>query len=159
MSEASRIPPVEKSIVVPWGIEKAFERFTDGIAEWWPLATHSVGQGRARTCAFEPEVGGRLYETLEDGTEHVWGTVRAWDPPTRVAFTWHPGLDEAGHQDVEVAFRAEGDGTRVALVHSGWERLGEEGAARREAYGPGWDRVLGLYADAGAGESAASSGR
>ena len=31
-----------KSAVVPTTPERAFEVFTDGIATWWPLDTHSV---------------------------------------------------------------------------------------------------------------------
>lgn len=148
MSEATRIPPVEKSIVVPWPVEAAFERFTARMGEWWPLSTHSVGLDRARACAIEPRVGGRLYETLEDGAEHVWGTVTEWDPPGRLGFTWHPGRDASTGQTVEIDFRPEAGGTRLDLVHSGWERLGEEAEATRAGYSPGWDFVLGLYAGA-----------
>lgn len=148
MSEATRIPPVEKTLSVPWPPAEAFDRFAGRIGEWWPLATHSVGRERARTCAIEPRVGGRVYETLDDGTEHVWGTVTAWEPPSRLAFTWHPGRDPGTRQEVEIAFRPEAGGTLLELVHDGWERLGERAAETRAEYSPGWDAVLGLYAGA-----------
>jgi len=45
--------------------------------------------------------------------------------------------------DVEVTFAADGKGTRVTLVHSGWQKLGEKGAAARAGYGEGWTVVLG----------------
>jgi uncharacterized protein YndB with AHSA1/START domain len=147
-TRSDRIAPVEKSIVVPWAPSAAFRRFTEGIGEWWPLQTHSVSRSPDATAAVEGRVGGRLYETAPDGAEHLWGTVTTWDPPRRLAFTWHPGRDADTRQEVEITFRPEGDGTRVDLVHAGWERLGEKAAETREGYGPGWDFVLGLYAEA-----------
>lgn len=151
MSEARTNPalePVVKTITVPWPVERAFRRFTEEIAAWWPLATHSVGQSEARTCALEPREGGRLYETGDDGSEHAWGTVTRWDPPRAVAFTWHPGRAPETHQEVEVTFDPVEDGTRVRVVHTGWERLGEKAAETREGYVDGWEFVLGRYAEA-----------
>lgn len=146
MSETkARIPPVERSIQVPWDPETAFRRFTERIDEWWPLETHACAPEEAETCAVEPGVGGRLYETTRDGEEHLWGTITAWDPPRRLAFTWHPGRPTATRQDVEVTFAPVRGGTRVEVVHTGWERLGKEAEETREQYGPGWEFVLGRY--------------
>jgi hypothetical protein len=47
---------------------------------------------------------------------------------------------------VEVTFRPAGVGTRVDLVHTGWERLGGKGARMRAGYDAGWAVVLGRYA-------------
>lgn len=142
------IEPVVKTITVAWPVERAFRRFTGEIGAWWPLESHSVGGEQARTCAIEPREGGRLYEVGEDGSEHAWGTVTRWEPPRRVAFTWHPGRDPETRQEVEVTFDPVDDGTRVQVVHTGWERLGEKAAETREAYGPGWEFVLGRFAGA-----------
>ncbi|MDX1624718.1 MAG: SRPBCC domain-containing protein [Gemmatimonadota bacterium] len=146
MSEAeTRVPPVERSIQVPWDPDIAFHRFTERIDEWWPLETHACDPVKAVTCAVEPRVGGRLYETTRDGEEHLWGTITAWDPPRRLAFTWHPGRPDATRQDVEITFTPERGGTRVAVFHTGWERLGENAEETREQYGPGWEFVLARY--------------
>lgn len=146
MSEAeTRVPPVERSIQVPWGPDIAFHRFTERIDEWWPLETHACDPVKAVTCAVEPRVGGRLYETTRDGEEHLWGTITAWDPPRRLAFTWHPGRPDTTRQDVEITFTPERGGTRVAVFHTGWERLGENAEETREQYGPGWEFVLARY--------------
>lgn len=85
------IPPVIKTMEVPWGPDEAFRRFTAGIATWWPLKTHSVGTVRTVSVVFEERVGGTIHEVVRDGTRHVWGTVLEWDPPTAARFTWHPG--------------------------------------------------------------------
>jgi uncharacterized protein YndB with AHSA1/START domain len=134
---------LRKTIEVAAAPDRAFRLFTEGMAGWWPVRTHSVGEDRAETVIFEPGVGGRIYERTLDGDEHVWGTVTAWEPPGRVVFTWHPGRGPDTEQDVEVRFEPSGTGTRVELVHTGWERLGDRAAAVRENYDGGWDIVLG----------------
>jgi uncharacterized protein YndB with AHSA1/START domain len=134
---------LRKTIEVAAAPDRAFRLFTEGIAGWWPVRTHSVGEDRAETVIFEPGVGGRIYERTLDGDEHVWGTVTAWEPPGRVVFTWHPGRGPDTEQDVEVRFEPSGTGTRVELVHTGWERLGDRAAAVRENYDGGWDLVVG----------------
>ena len=134
---------LRKTIEVAAAPDRAFSLFTEGMAGWWPMRTHSVGEDRAETVVFEPGVGGRIYERTLDGDEHVWGTVTAWEPPGRVVFTWHPGRGPDTEQDVEVRFEASGTGTRVELVHTGWERLGDRAAAVRENYDGGWDLVVG----------------
>jgi uncharacterized protein YndB with AHSA1/START domain len=66
-----------------------------------------------------------------------------WDPPRKVAFTWHPGSDERFAQTVEVAFTGVPGGTEVVLTHGGWEPLAEQAAAIRAGYDNGWESVFG----------------
>lgn len=147
-ADTEGIPPVRKSVLVPWPVDRAFRRFTSGIAEWWPLHTHSVGEAKADTVTFEERLGGRLYETLEDGTVAEWGRVTAWEPPRRVAFSWYPGRTVETRQEVEVTFRREGMGARVELVHTGWERIAEMPRDMRDRYDSGWDIVLARFVEA-----------
>lgn len=140
---AAASAPVELDVVVPCDPARAFDYFTRDIGRWWPLALYSCSEEDAANVAFEPRAGGRLVETARDGTEHPWGTVRAWEPGRRVAFSWHPGRDPAGAHWIEVAFRANPAGTRVTLVHGGWEALGERATVSREAYRNGWPTVFG----------------
>ncbi|MGH7544033.1 MAG: SRPBCC domain-containing protein [Gemmatimonadota bacterium] len=146
--DTEAIPPVRKSILVPWPVERTFRRFTQEMADWWPLDTYSVGEAKADTVTFEGRVGGRLFETLQDGTEAEWGRVIAWEPPVRVAFTWHPGRTEETRQEIEVTFRPEGEGARVELVHTGWERIAEKPRETRDGYETGWDFVLDRFVEA-----------
>ncbi|AEG43561.1 SRPBCC domain-containing protein [Isoptericola variabilis] len=97
------------------------------------------------TVGVEPGVGGRIVETLADGSTEVWGTIEAWEPPARVRFTWHPGTPPAEATLVEVTFRAAPGGTAVELVHTGWDRRPDGGDARGR-YDSGWDLVLRGYA-------------
>jgi uncharacterized protein YndB with AHSA1/START domain len=141
------LPPVRKAIRVGWTPEEAFRRFTSGIAGWWPLRSHSVGGDRAETVVFEQRVGGRIYERSTTGEESTWGTVTAWEPPHRVAFTWHPGRDPKKPSDIEVRFFPDGTGSRLELVHTGWESFGPIAAKARRGYAIGWVYVLRIWAD------------
>ena len=140
---------LEKTILVQASVEDAFQLYTEGIATWWPIETHSSAKDKAETVVFEPEIGGRIFERDVDGAEQVWGTVLEWDPPHRFLHTWHPGRGEATAQRVEMRFRPEGDGTRVELIHTGWEELGADATEIFENYDRGWDYVIGeRYAEA-----------
>ncbi len=146
--EAAAFPPIRKSVTVSAPPEKAFRRFTAEMASWWPLASHSVGQRDTETVTMEGRPGGRIVERIRGGRECVWGTITAWEPPRRVAFTWHPGDDPARAQDVEVRFTPQGEGsaTRVDLEHEGFERLGALAKRAHRGYPLGWAYALGLYA-------------
>ncbi len=144
---APRFPPIRKSVTIEASPESAFHRFTAGLASWWPLASHSVGAKDTETVAMEERVGGRIVERLTGGREAVWGTITCWDPPKRLAFTWHPGRDPSEAQDVEVHFTSDGNRTRVELTHTGFERLGKLARRARRGYPLGWTYVLGLYAE------------
>jgi uncharacterized protein YndB with AHSA1/START domain len=144
-----KVPPVIKVIEYPGTPEQAFTRFTAEIGRWWPLATHSLaGKTEGVSVAFEHlEQGGRLVERWTTGEAHVWGTITAIDPHVRIAFTWHVGRHEDQAQHIELTFHATAPGrTRVQLVHSGWELLGERANVRRHEYDEGWNFVLSLYA-------------
>jgi uncharacterized protein YndB with AHSA1/START domain len=144
------VEPISKSVTVPAAPQRAFEVFTAHLQDWWPLRTHSVGEGDAVGVVFGEGVGGAITETLADGTTSVWGTVTDWEPPHRVAFTWHAGTPEAEATRVEVTFTKDGPAsTTVRLVHSGWESR-PDGASVREGYQSGWDPVIARFADAAA---------
>ena len=138
--------PVRKSVTVPAAPERAFELFTAHIHQWWPLATHSVGGEQAAGIVFGAGTGAEITETLADGSTSVWGTVTGWEPPHRVAFTWHAGTAAAEATSVEVTFTPDGPGaTVVRLVHSGWEHR-PDGASARDGYDSGWEPVISSFA-------------
>ena len=150
MTDSQRLTPlapIVKVVTVKAPPERAFARFTREIARWWPLHSHSVGEADAESVIMEERVGGRIVERTRSGAEFVWGTIDTWEPPHRVAFSWHPGDDPARATHVELQFTADGTRTRVELRHSGFECLGPKGSRIRRAYPIGWAYVLGLYAE------------
>jgi uncharacterized protein YndB with AHSA1/START domain len=140
----SAIPSIVKEVVVPCARDRAFDLFTAQIQSWWPMATHSVGGASSTGLTFDRE---HITEQLADGTRCTWGTVTGWQPPTRVAFTWHPGGDPVDCTEVSVDFTPVPGGTHVRLRHSGWERL-RDSAPILENYRSGWDAVLAGFAGA-----------
>lgn len=140
------VPPVLRSAVVARDLDDTFRIFTDEIGAWWPLPTHSVFQDDAGGVHFD---GDRLVEWATDGRESVWAEVEAWDPPERLVLNWHPGRELGASGTVEITFAPLDGGTRVEVVHRGWEAFGSEGLARRRDYvGPSaWGHVLDHLAD------------
>lgn len=136
----STLPPVRREIVVAAPPEIAFDVFTRAVGTWWPVASHSV-HGAAATAAFVDRV---IVESAPGADDCVWGTVLVWEPPSRLAFTWHPGRGPDSASRVEVAFEAVDAGTAVRLVHSNWESFADPAAARA-LYEQGWPVVLGAY--------------
>ena len=80
---------------------------------------------------------------MSDGTEAPWGTILAWEPPTRFVMSWKPTLDRrAVDRGRARASRAAAAGsTRLDLEHRGWELLGD-GALKREGYDEGWEQLF-----------------
>jgi uncharacterized protein YndB with AHSA1/START domain len=144
------MPAITRSTVVPRSVAEAFELFTAHIGAWWPLPTHGVFEHGSAGVAF---VDGRLVERSLDGRTAVWGEVLEWTPPSLVRFTWHAGRGEPSPAgEVEVSFTRDPEGTggtRVLLVHRGWEAYGQDAARRRHSYvGPNaWGSVLDHYND------------
>lgn len=143
-SETALLPPVVKSLVVARSQADAFKIYTDEISMWWPKQTHSLGGDKVATVTVEPRSGGRIFERWSDGTEKLWGTVIAYEPPERLVHTWHVSTDPEHSSEVELRFVALGRArTRVTLEHRHWERMsGDRAAVVRGSYDNGWQSVL-----------------
>ena len=138
---------VQTSIIVEAPIEHAFSTFTDGIGTWWSPEHHLL-RSELKEMVFEPRVGGHIIDRATDGSESRWARVLAYEPPSRVVFSWDISLaweietDPAKTSEVEVRFSAEGpDRTRVELEHRNIERHGEGWEKMRDAVGSpdGWN--------------------
>ena len=135
------VPPIVKAVTVRCPPARAFALFAEDFGRWWPLSRTHTGPDPV-DCAIEPLVGGRVFERSADGHETPWGTVLAYEPPHRLAFSWIVELSPGEEQQVEIRFIPEGSGTRVELTHSGWEKLGEAAANLRQRYDRGWATVF-----------------
>ena len=69
--------------------------------------------------------------------------ITLWNPPAQLGYRWHIARDASDATDVEISFVAvDGERTRLEIVHDGWERLGAEGPAWREANTGGWNALV-----------------
>lgn len=128
-------------------IEHAFRVFTDGIQTWWD-PDHHLLDAPLESMTFEPRVGGHIIDRYTDGGECRWARVLAYDPPSRVVFSWDITLDWQVQTDldktseVEVTFAADGPHrTRVVLTHRNLEHHGDGWESMRDAVGRGWNLV------------------
>ena len=128
--------------------QHAFDVWTTMPSLWWPRS-HTVSQDPDLTVVFEPYPGGRIYEMTSDGSEHEWGEVLVWEPPLRLDYLWHLFFDRSEATEIMVTFVETGEGSRVRLVQTGFERLGEDvGPERRRRTSLAWAEVTGHYRDA-----------
>ncbi len=146
MKEYGTVAPVEKTLSLRASPARAFAHFTDNIAQWWPLAEHSLSHDNARGLVFEAKRGGRIYEIDSAGREREWGCVKECEPPHRVVFSWV--LEKpADATEIEVTFEDDGKGgTDFKLVHRGWLET-KSGAERRGMYDGGWMGVLAAFVE------------
>lgn len=135
---------VRTEIDVDTSPEHAFGVFTKGIATWWDEDKHIL-QAPLADMVFEPFVGGSIIDRGVDGSECRWARVLAWEPPTRVCFSWDIDLqwqietDPARTSEVEIVFTEAAPGrTRVALTHRHLDRHGPGWEAMRDAVASGW---------------------
>lgn len=135
---------VNRSVTVAVPPERAFAVFTQEIGRWWPLADGFAFAGdRWQDMVIEGREGGRVYELARDGEVFHIGSVRVYEPPTRIVFTWGEATEEwAASTEVEVRFTGEGAGTRVDLEHRGFEAIGPEADPTTKQYERGWTFVL-----------------
>ncbi len=138
--------PVIKTIEVGCSADKAFDIFVNNVASWWPLDKNSVSAMAgevAKSVTIEPKIGGQVYETGHDDTIHQWGTVKSLDPGKHIALNWHINAPESEATLVEVTFTDNKDGgTKIVLVHSQWQVLGEKAEQMRSGYDSGWVGVF-----------------
>ena len=143
---------VRKVVNVQAPPEVAWRVFTEKMSSWWPLATHKIGKTRAVEAVIEPRVGGRWYERGEDGSTCDWGTVLAWEPPSRLVLSWDITadwrFDPALKTEVEVRFAPDGaGGTRVELEHGRLDRYGSHREQMRGVFDSegGWGGLLAAF--------------
>ena len=145
------IEPLRLSYEIRCSPEHAFEVWTTRVSKWWPKG-HSASGNPETLVVLEPREGGRIFERTPDGTEIDWGQITLWSPPRRLGYVWHIARDRSDATDVELTFVDLGDGTtRLDIVHAGWQRLGAEGPAWREANTDGWSALIPSFVTAAEG--------
>jgi uncharacterized protein YndB with AHSA1/START domain len=136
------IEPLRVSRSLDCSAEHAFATWTDRFGLWWPRG-HTVSGDPGAEVVLERRAGGRIYERTPGGAEIDWGQVTTWEPPARIAYRWHIRRTPAEATDVEIRFVPLGPRTsRIDIVQTGWERLGDEGPGWRDANTRGWAGLL-----------------
>jgi uncharacterized protein YndB with AHSA1/START domain len=123
---------IERDIVVDAPVEVVWRVVTepDQISQWFAdTAEIDLRPGGEGTLTWDARA------TNEAATVSL--VVESLEPPLRFAFRWEQT------RLVEFTLAAEGDGTRLRVVESGFAALApEEGKARYDAHSAGWDAHL-----------------
>ena len=126
----SATEPLRNELRIAAPPEVVFPYFTDParMVDWMGVA-----------ALLDPRPGG-TFRVEANGRDVVLGEYVVVEPPHRVVFTWgFEGADaitEAGSSRVEVTLEADGDGTRLVLLHHGLSD------ASRAPHDMGWTHYL-----------------
>ncbi|MEO6527620.1 MAG: SRPBCC domain-containing protein, partial [Gemmatimonadaceae bacterium] len=139
------LDPIVKTIEVPCSQHEAFDVFVSEMGSWWPLGKFTVsamGGSKAKTIRVDARQGGTIVEIGPDDTEHLWGTIRRYDPYGFVSMDFHfapPGVEVTDRSLIEVQFTALSETqTRVELTQSNWDVFGEQAPMIRGGYLHAW---------------------
>jgi uncharacterized protein YndB with AHSA1/START domain len=145
---APPLAPVIKRVNLSVAPAVAFDAYVGDMAKWWPLQAHSVSLSPLAEVAVERRTGGQVCEVSPRGKRFVWGTVIAYVHGFAFAHSWHPGDARGLATIVQLTFTllADGAGTQLLLMHSGWEGRGADAKLIRSQYETGWTFVLNRYA-------------
>jgi uncharacterized protein YndB with AHSA1/START domain len=142
------IPPLVKSIEVPCDQKLAFTVFLE-MKSWWPtnrFATSVMRGQTVKTISVDARKGGRIVEIGSDGIEHLWGTIKAYDPHQYLNLDFHvphPSEQQPGFSTVEVRFTViDKNRTRVELTQSNWEGLGAMAEMSQKGYQQAWTMIF-----------------
>ena len=134
--------PIRHQLVVACTPVEAFDAWVDHLGQWWPSG-YAPDPAGFRGAGIEPRVGGRVY--LVDATlgEVEWGRVLAIARGALVVHTSTLGQDADHPSQLSVQFvPLDEGGTRVELVHGGWD---EGNALFRDKFTE-WPLILDRYA-------------
>ncbi|SFD15157.1 SRPBCC family protein [Streptomyces aidingensis] len=147
--DTAKVEELVAEVRLPVGAAEAFERFTDGLQQWWPPEFSWSGADGLERIGIEQRVGGALYEYGPGGLRWDWGRVLAWEPPRRLVFSWQIGPDRVpvpraeNASEVTVTFTPDrDDSTLVRVRHGHWDRHGDAGPPYREAFARAWPLAL-----------------
>ena len=155
MSTQTGQTSIRAEVVVAAPLERAFQVFTEDFDRIKPRE-HNMLEVDIAESVFEPRAGGRVYDRGSDGSECQWARVLAFEPPTRIVFTWEISphwqleTDPSRASEVEVRFIPEGaERTRFELEHRHLDRHGDGWEGLRDGVGgdEGWPLYLGRFAE------------
>jgi len=152
-STPSTLPGDQCKVTVSVSVtaEEAFAIFTEDIDLWWRRGPRfrSLMNDRALIC-IEPELNGRVFESYgaDQGNEKVIeiGRTKVWDPPRRLLIEWRiSNFAPTERTEVEVLFTPSRSGTRVTVIHRGWNAIRQDHPARHGLQDAEFIRMYGLW--------------
>ena len=125
---------IRRSLLLEAPIELVWSYLTesDKLAEWLMPNTFQPIAGHDFTMRCAP---------MDGSSGIVQAKVMEIEAPRRLVYSWIidvPPLETL----VAIDLKPEESGTRLTLVHSGWEGLADDAIHVRERHAMGWDHLL-----------------
>lgn len=143
------LAPIIRTIEVPCNQELAFNIFILEMDSWWPLSKFTVsamGGNTAKGIRVDTKPGGEIVEIGPDDSEHLWGSIKDYNPHYYLSMHFHiPTPDEVvkDRSLVELTFTViDENNTRVELKQSNWEAFGERAKDLQGGYSGGWSIIF-----------------
>lgn len=136
---------IRQSILIRAEPERVFRAYAEEIDRWWPRQgtyrySFAPPDRTPSQIRFEGGLGGRFYETFDDGSEYVIGEILVWEPPSRLCYSWRDPRWSIS-TEVEVRFEAIDGKTRVTVLHDGFDQI-REGST---GYAVGLSEILAAF--------------
>ncbi len=90
MTKTIAIAPVRKSLTRERAASESLRSLHRRNVRGGGPPTHTLLKSPFKAAIIEPREGGRWYQVGEDGSTSENGSVRVWDPPSRVVLVWRP---------------------------------------------------------------------
>jgi uncharacterized protein YndB with AHSA1/START domain len=135
---------VERTITIAASPERVWQAWVEEMNNWWTRPYYNDHE-RVTGLYLEPRLGGRYIEKWgDDGAGFLIGHVVEWLPPFRLAYTWSERNWGGITTLVQIELRPEGAGTRLSIVHDGFERL-PDSEQQHAGYDYGQGDLLGKF--------------
>ena len=129
---------IRRDVFIAAPVEIAFEALLEELGPG-----SQMPDGKPFPMKIEPWPGGRWYRDLgETGGHkygHLWGHVQVIKAPTLLELTGPMPMSYPAMNHVQYRMKAEGEGTRLALVHKAMGLIPRE---HREGMPDGWQHGL-----------------
>ena len=98
-----------------------------------------AGPGVPMAMKLEPWPGGRWFRDLGNDAGHLWGHVQVIKPPALLEICGPMFMSYAATSHVQYRLTAEGEGTRLKLVHTAFGLIPAE---HRQGVHEGWNHEV-----------------
>jgi uncharacterized protein YndB with AHSA1/START domain len=105
----------------------------------WETVLQSNGELATMNLKLEPWPGGRWYRDLGNNTGHLWGHVQVIKPPKLLEICGPMFMSYPVASHIQYRLAAEGQGTRLTLVHQAMGMIAEE---HSKGVQRGWEDIL-----------------
>jgi uncharacterized protein YndB with AHSA1/START domain len=147
MTSVTSFLVVRRSIHIAASPDRVWEEFAsfERMKKWWGLMIAAPQAGTPngqRLLTYEPRQGGRIEMEVEmqESPLRYGGTIVTMEPGRELTFEcdWIPNQGWLLPTFLTIRLTPALGGTLVELLHHGFERTGDHGAAEHAEYEGGW---------------------